>query len=90
MVSIVVLKQAELAFLLRSGALAAPMYFVEERSIGPSLGQENIDKGLFSTQVGYLLVFAFMIIFYRLFGVIANVALAVNVIIIISIMSILG
>ena len=81
---------AELALLLRSGALAAPMYFVEERTIGPSLGQENIDKGLFSTQVGYLLVFAFMIIFYRLFGVIANVALAVNVIIIIAIMSILG
>ena len=81
---------AELALLLRSGALAAPMYFVEERTIGPSLGQENIEKGLFSTQVGYLLVFAFMIIFYRLFGVIANVALAVNVIIIISIMSILG
>jgi len=81
---------AELALLLRSGALAAPMYFVEERTIGPSLGQENIDKGLFSTQVGYLLVFIFMIIFYRLFGVIANVALAVNVIIIISIMSILG
>ncbi|WP_201551787.1 protein translocase subunit SecD [Psychrobacter fjordensis] len=81
---------AELALLLRSGALAAPMYFVEERTIGPPLGQENIEKGLFSTQVGYLLVFAFMIIFYRLFGVIANVALAVNVIIIISIMSILG
>ena len=81
---------AELALLLRSGALAAPMYFVEERTIGPSLGQENIDKGLFSTQVGYLLVFAFMIIFYRLFGVIANIALAINVIIIIAIMSILG
>ena len=81
---------AELALLLRSGALAAPMYFVEERTIGPSLGQENIDKGLFSTQVGYLLVFAFMIVFYRVFGVIANIALAVNVIIIISIMSILG
>lgn len=76
--------------MLRSGALAAPMYFVEERTIGPSLGQENIDKGLFSTQVGYLLVFAFMIIFYRLFGVIANIALAINVIIIIAIMSILG
>ena len=81
---------AELALLLRSGALAAPMYFVEERTIGPSLGQENIDKGLFSTQVGYLLVFAFMIIFYRLFGVIANIALAINVVIIIAIMSILG
>ena len=81
---------AELALLLRSGALAAPMYFVEERTIGPSLGQENIEKGLFSTQVGYLLVFGFMIIFYRLFGIIANIALAINVVIIISIMSILG
>src|SRR5699024_12212393 len=81
---------AELALLLRSGALAAPMYFVEERTIGPSLGQENIEKGLFSTQVGYLLVLTFMIAFYRLFGVIANVALAINVIIIIDIMSILG
>lgn len=81
---------AELALLLRAGALAAPMYFVEERTIGPSLGQENIDKGLFSTQVGYLLVFLFMIIFYRLFGLIANVALAINVIIMVAIMSILG
>lgn len=81
---------SELALLLRSGALAAPMYFVEERTIGPSLGQENIDKGLFSTQIGYLLVFIFMIIFYRLFGVIANIALAINVIIIIAVMSILG
>ena len=81
---------AELALLLRSGALAAPMYFVEERTIGPSLGQENIDKGLFSTQVGYLLVFAFMIIFYRLFGLMANIALAFNVVIIMAVMSIIG
>lgn len=81
---------AELALLLRSGALAAPMYFVEERTIGPSLGQENIDKGLNSTKIGYLLVFVFMIIFYRLFGVIANIALALNVIIMVAIMSILG
>jgi preprotein translocase subunit SecD len=81
---------AELALLLRSGALAAPMYFVEERTIGPSLGQDNIDKGLTSTRIGYLLVFLFMIIFYRLFGVIANVALAINVVMMIAIMSILG
>ncbi|MDO5768632.1 MAG: protein translocase subunit SecD [Psychrobacter sp.] len=81
---------AELALLLRSGALAAPMYFVEERTIGPSLGKENIDKGLNSTKIGYLLVFAFMIVFYRLFGVIANIALALNVIIIVAIMSVLG
>ncbi len=81
---------AELALLLRSGALAAPMYFVEERTIGPSLGKENIEKGLFSTQVGYLLVFLWMIVFYRVFGVIANIALAINLMIIIAIMSMLG
>lgn len=81
---------AELALLLRSGALAAPMYFVEERTIGPSLGQKNIDDGLFSTKVGYLLVFVFMIIFYRLFGVIANIALAFNLIIMVAVLSILG
>lgn len=80
----------ELALLLRAGALAAPMYFVEERTIGPSLGQENIDKGIFSTQVGYFLVFLFMLIFYRTFGVVANIALAFNVIIMIAIMSLIG
>ncbi len=81
---------SELALLLRSGALAAPMYFVEERTIGPSLGQENIDKGLFSTQIGYLLVVLFMLVFYRLFGMLANIALAFNVIMIIAVMSIMG
>lgn len=81
---------SELALLLRSGALAAPMYFVEERTIGPSLGQENIDKGIFSTQVGYLLVFLWMIVFYRLFGLVANVALALNLVMMIAIMSVLG
>ena len=81
---------SELALLLRSGALAAPMYFIEERTIGPSLGQQNIDDGLFSTQVGYALVFIFMIIFYRLFGMIANIALACNLIIIIAVLSIMG
>ncbi|MBE8425040.1 SecD/SecF family protein translocase subunit, partial [Leptospira borgpetersenii serovar Balcanica] len=81
---------AELALLLRSGALAAPMYFVEERTIGPSLGQKNIDDGLFSTKVGYLLVFLFMIVFYRLFGVIANIALAFNLVIMVAVLSILG
>lgn len=81
---------SELALLLRSGALAAPMYFVEERTIGPSLGQENIDKGIFSTQVGYLLVFLWMIVFYRFFGFIANVALGFNLVMMIAIMSIIG
>ena len=81
---------SELALLLRSGALAAPMYFVEERTIGPSLGQENIDKGLFASQIGYLLVFLWMIIFYRACGVIANIALAFNIIMLGAVMSILG
>ncbi len=81
---------AELALLLRAGALAAPMYFVEERTIGPSLGQENIEKGIFSTQVGYFLVFLFMLIFYRFFGFIANLALAFNLIMILAIMSVIG
>lgn len=81
---------SELALLLRAGALAAPMYFVEERTIGPSLGQENIEKGIFSTQVGYLLVFLFMLVFYRVFGLIANIALAFNLMMILAIMSILG
>ncbi len=81
---------SELALLLRSGALAAPMYFVEERTIGPSLGQENIDKGLFASQIGYLLVFLWMLVFYRACGVIANIALALNIIMLISIMSIIG
>lgn len=80
----------ELALLLRSGALAAPMYFVEERTIGPSLGQENIDKGLFASKVGYLLVFLWMIVFYRAGGVIANIALAFNIIMLGAIMSIIG
>lgn len=81
---------SELALLLRAGALAAPMYFVEERTIGPSLGQDNIEKGIFSTQIGYLLVFLFMLVFYRVFGLIANIALAFNLMMILAVMSILG
>ena len=80
----------ELALLLRAGALAAPMYFVEERTVGPSLGQDNIDKGIFSTQIGFVLVSLFMIVVYRLFGVIANIALLFNVIIIMAVMSSIG
>jgi preprotein translocase subunit SecD len=81
---------AELALLLRAGALAAPMYFVQERTIGPSLGQENIDKGLNSTLVGFVLVSLFMIIFYRVFGVVANIALFFNVAIVVALMGALG
>lgn len=81
---------SELALLLRAGALAAPMYFVEERTVGPSLGQENIDKGMMSTQVGFLLVAIFMVVFYRVFGLIANFALFMNLAMILTVMSWIG
>ncbi|MBP6352492.1 MAG: protein translocase subunit SecD [Acinetobacter sp.] len=81
---------AELALMLRAGALAAPMYFVEERVVGPSLGQENIDRGVLSTQIGFLLVAIWMVVFFRLFGLIANFALIVNLAMILTIMSWLG
>lgn len=80
----------ELAKFLRAGSLAAPMYFVEERLVGPSLGQENIDRGLMSTLVGFALVALFMLVFYRLFGLIANLALFMNVAIILSVMAALN
>ncbi|NOT85711.1 MAG: protein translocase subunit SecD [Methylococcaceae bacterium] len=78
-----------LALLLRAGALAAPVDIVEERTVGPSLGQDNIDKGMLSFVVGFGLVVLFMIIYYKLFGVIANIALAFNVVIIIAVLSLL-
>ncbi|QQN87642.1 protein translocase subunit SecD [Acinetobacter variabilis] len=81
---------SELALMLRAGALAAPMYFVEERVIGPSLGQENIDKGVLSTQIGFILVAIWMVVFFRLFGVIANFALVVNLAMILTVMSWIG
>ncbi|MCL6231802.1 protein translocase subunit SecD [Acinetobacter sp. ANC 5579] len=81
---------SELALMLRAGALAAPMYFVEERVIGPSLGQENIDKGVLSTQIGFLLVAIWMVVFFRVFGLIANFALVVNLAMILTIMSWIG
>ena len=81
---------AELALMLRAGALAAPMYFVEERVVGPSLGQENIDKGVLSTQVGFILVALWMIVFFRLFGLIANFALVLNLAMILTVMSWIG
>lgn len=78
-----------LALLLRAGALAAPVEIVEERTVGPSLGQENIDQGMMSITVGFLLVVIFMIVYYRVFGLIANFALIFNLIILISILSLL-
>ena len=81
---------SELALLLRAGALAAPIDFVEERTVGPSLGAENIAKGVKSVQIGLVLVVLFMILYYRLFGVAAVVALSCNLVLLISFMSILG
>ena len=80
----------ELAILLRAGALAAPMYFVEERTVGASLGQENIDRGLMAVTVGFVLVLIFMVIYYKVFGLIANFALTLNLIVLVSVMSVLG
>ena len=81
---------SELALLLRAGALAAPMKFVEEQTIGPTLGKENIDKGVSSIIIGFILVFIFMLIRYRLFGLSANIALICNLILVTSIMSAVG
>lgn len=81
---------AELALLLRSGALAAPMTFVEEHTIGPSLGQENIRVGVTSGVVGIALVLLFMLVYYKVFGIAANVALMLNVVLLMALMSILG
>ncbi|MFV8784373.1 protein translocase subunit SecD [Microbulbifer sp. SA54] len=80
----------ELSLLLRAGALAAPMYFVEERVIGPSLGADNIKVGVTSVQIGLLAVVICMLLFYRVFGLAANIALAVNLILLVAVMSILG
>ena len=78
-----------LSLLLRAGALAAPVDIIEERTVGPSLGQDNIDKGMLSFVVGFVLVVLFMAIYYRLFGMIANFALAFNVVIVVAILSML-
>lgn len=81
---------SELALLLRAGGLAAPMHFVEERTIGPSLGAENIAKGVTATQVGFALVLVFMVLVYRAFGVFAGIALSFNLVLLIALMSLLG
>jgi preprotein translocase subunit SecD len=81
---------SELALLLRAGALAAPMKFVEERTVGPSLGKENIKLGIQSMIIGFLAVVAFMLFYYRWFGLAANIALAANIVLITGVMSLLG
>ena len=78
-----------LALLLRAGSLAAPMQIVEERTIGPSLGQENINQGLAAVVAGFLLVVVFMAVYYKVFGIIANAALLANLILIVAVLSLL-
>ena len=79
----------DLALLLRAGSLAAPMEIIEERTIGPQLGADNIAKGFNATLFGFLAVAVFMIIYYRLFGIFSVIALSVNVLLLIGILSIL-
>ena len=79
----------DLALLLRAGSLAAPIVPVEERTIGPSLGQDNIDRGIRATLLGYVLVVLFIGFYYRVFGIIADIALFTNVVMLIALMSLL-
>lgn len=83
------LEATNLARLLRAGALAAPVYIIDERTIGPSLGQDNIDRGFDAIKIGFLAVIVFMAVYYRWFGLIANVALTSNLIIIVALLSLL-
>jgi len=78
-----------LALLLRAGALAAPIYIIEERTVGPSLGKDNIDKGFDSVLIGFVLVLIFMAIYYKIFGLIADFALALNLVLIVAMLSLL-
>ena len=79
----------DLALLLRAGALAAPIEIIEERTVGPSLGQDNIDQGLRSVIIGFCLVLGFMAFWYRRFGLVANLALAANLVLIVAVLSML-
>ncbi len=79
----------DLALLLRAGALAAPIEIVEERTIGPSLGQDNIDQGFLSVMIGLAMVMVFMALYYRVFGLVANLALMMNLVLIVAILSLL-
>ena len=79
----------ELALLLRAGALAAPVFKIDERTIGPSLGQDNIDRGFNAIKIGFLAVIVFMVIYYKIFGLIANIALFSNLVFIVAMLSLL-
>ncbi len=79
----------ELALVLRSGALAAPIEIIEERTVGPSLGRDNIEKGFLSVQIGFVVVLVFMALYYRVFGLVADLALTLNLVLIVAILSML-
>ena len=81
---------SQLALLLRAGALAAPMEIVEERTVGPSLGADNVAQGFKSVMIGFLLVLVFMAVYYRVFGLVADLALFVNLVLLVSLLSLLG
>ncbi|MDP6436584.1 MAG: protein translocase subunit SecD [Gammaproteobacteria bacterium] len=84
-----VVEARDLSLLLRAGALAAPVYKVEERTIGPSLGQDNIDSGFIAIQIGMVCVILFMAVYYRVFGIVADLALLANLVLIVAILSML-
>ena len=81
---------SQLALLLRAGALAAPMEIVEERTVGPSLGADNVAQGFKSVVIGFALVLVFMALYYRVFGLVANLALFANLVLLVSLLSMLG
>ena len=81
---------SQLALLLRAGALAAPMEIVEERTVGPSLGADNVEQGFKSVMIGFLLVLVFMALYYRVFGLVADMALFTNLVLLVSLLSMLG
>ncbi len=77
----------ELALLLRAGALAAPIFVVEERAVGPSLGQDNIEKGVRALIIGMAILFVFMLVYYKIFGVVANIVLLANVVLLAALLT---
>ncbi len=83
-------KARDLALLLRAGALAAPIEIIEERTVGPSLGEASIEKGFQSVIIGFVLVLIFMVVYYRVFGFIANLALFFNLVVVVALLSLLG
>jgi len=81
---------SQLALLLRAGALAAPMEIVEERTVGPSLGKDNVEQGFKAVVIGFVLVLVFMAAYYKIFGLVSNLALFANVVLLVSLLSMLG